>query len=156
MERVFTPEESKALWEIKNYNGYVYYGPSPVGSKAVMQASKATLEEIITSADKDISEGKEALRLRFSHDTGILPLLCLMGVNHFGKEVDDPEKVKNYWRSFDIPMGCNLQLIFYKSKRSDEILVKPLLNGKEATLPFPSFTGPYYSWSDLKAYYSEP
>ena len=51
-------------------------------------------------------------------------------------------------------MGCNIQLVFYHSKKaSDPILVKALLNEKETTLPVPTNQYPYYKWDDLRAYY---
>jgi len=51
-------------------------------------------------------------------------------------------------------MASNIQLIFYRSKKSaDEILIKCLLNGEEATLPVPTTQAPYYRWSDFKDYY---
>ena len=49
-------------------------------------------------------------------------------------------------------MGCSLQLVFFRNAAGD-ILVKPLLNEAEATLPFPAVTESYYSWEAFKAYY---
>ena len=53
-------------------------------------------------------------------------------------------------------MACNIQLVFYRSKNAKlnaPILVKALLNEKEATLPVPTDQYPYYKWDDLRAYY---
>ena len=44
--------------------------------------------------------------------------------------------------------------ISYKVKGQD-ILVKCLLNGHEASLPLPSDTYPYYKWEDFKTYYQK-
>ena len=38
---------------------------------------------------------------------------------------------------------------------SNDILVKCLLNGEEATLPVPTDSYPYYKWSDFKTFYAE-
>jgi hypothetical protein len=52
-------------------------------------------------------------------------------------------------------MACNVQLIFYrpvKGKKGD-VLVKALLNEREAHLPVSTTQWPYYKWNDLRAYY---
>ena len=128
-------------------------GASPLSDKKRVMASSAALKEIITNAEKDISGNNVDLRLRFSHDSGLLPLLVFMRLNNFGAVIDKPEDVKNYWRSFDIPMASNLQLVFYRSRKNKKLLVKPIYNGKPAVLPFKAVSWPYYSWSDFKDYY---
>ena len=52
-------------------------------------------------------------------------------------------------------MGCNIQLIFYRPKKgkTGDILVKALLNEREAKLPVSTDQYPYYKWSDLRQYY---
>ena len=51
-------------------------------------------------------------------------------------------------------MACNIQLVYYRSKKAGApILVKALLNEKEATLPIPTDQYPYYKWDDLRTYY---
>jgi hypothetical protein len=42
--------------------------------------------------------------------------------------------------------------VFYRSQKED-ILVKCLLNGIEATLPVPTAQAPYYKWSDFRDFY---
>lgn len=152
-EGVFTKDELFAFWEVRNYNGYIYLGTSPLTDRKNMLASSATLEEIINSADKDLATGSIDLRLRFSHDSAILPMMSFMRLNNFGIIIDNPNELKNYWRSFDIPMASNLQFIFYKSKKSDSILLKLMYNGKFAALPIKQEQGGYYNWSEFKSYY---
>ena len=152
-EDIFNKKEFMAFWEVRNYNGYLMMGASPLSDKKRVMASSAALKEIITNAEKDISGNNVDLRLRFSHDSGLLPLLVFMRLNNFGAVIDKPEDVKNYWRSFDIPMASNLQLVFYRSRKNKKLLVKPIYNGKPAVLPFKAISWPYYSWSDFKDYY---
>jgi hypothetical protein len=52
-------------------------------------------------------------------------------------------------------MGANIQLIFYRHKRSGEVLVKALLNENEVTLPLAGDKAPYYKWTDFYTYYSD-
>lgn len=83
----------------------------------------------------------------------MLPLVSYMRMDNFGAVVDDPKEVRNYWRSDKVPMAANLQLIFYRSKRTPEILVKVLYNGHEASLPIPQVAPSFYSWASFKDYY---
>ena len=62
---------------------------------------------------------------------------------------------RTYWRNYRIfPMGCNIQLIFYRPKKGNgDILVKALLNEREAYLPIKTTQWPYYNWKELRQYY---
>ncbi len=150
---IFTFDELFGIWEVRNYNAYLYMGRSPLTDNFGCTKNAAILENMIKEADKDLASGEVQLRLRFSHDTAILPLVSYMRLDNFGAVVDDPKEVKNYWRSDKIPMAANLQLIFYRSKRNPDILVKVLYNGREASLPIPQAAPSFYSWTAFKEYY---
>ena len=67
---------------------------------------------------------------------------------------NDPEKIYQVWSDFKVsPMGVNLQIVFYKSSKNPEILVKILHCEKEVEIPVKSDIAPYYKWEDFKAYY---
>jgi len=151
---VYSPEERYSLWRVNNFRDYQLMGHSPDTENLRRKALRALLEDILTKAEEDWGSGVQ-LRLRFAHDSTLMPLLSLMDVNGMGICLEDPSEVENYWRSFDIPMACNLQLVFFKSRRNPEILVQVLLNGFEATLPLEmAAPGSFYRWSDVKAYYT--
>jgi hypothetical protein len=85
-----------------------------------------------------------------------MPLACLLEMNNCGKQIADLEQLAaEGWNNYDIfPMGCNVQLIFYKPKKGKgDILVKALLNENETTLPLQAVSGPYYKWSDFRDYF---
>jgi hypothetical protein len=66
------------------------------------------------------------------------------------------EQLEDTWRNYRIfPMGCNVQLVFYRPKKNKEgdILVKAMLNEREASLPVSTDQWPYYKWQDLRQYY---
>lgn len=150
---VFTTEELFGIWEVRNYNGYIYMGRTPLSDNKNCINNSSILRSIIEQADADIESGERQLCLRFSHDSALLPLMCFMRLDNFGAVVDDPEEVKNYWRSDFIPMAANLQLIFYRSRKSADILVKVLFNGSEASLPLPEAAPSFYRWTEFKTYY---
>ena len=93
--------------------------------------------------------------MRFGHETVLLPLVCLIGINGYDLETDNLEELeaRGWWCSNVFPMGSNLQFIFYRSSpRDHDILFKVLLNEQEATLPIPTDNAPYYRWSDFRQY----
>ena len=81
--------------------------------------------------------------------------------------VENLDELDTYWRNYRIfPMACNIQLVFYRPKAKkvkgieyksptmgDDILVKALLNEREAYLPTHTDNWPYYKWQDLRQYY---
>ncbi len=150
---IFTHDELFSLWEVWNYNGYVTMGMSPLGGGDQVRNCSAILLNMIEDAQRDLSSGDVSLNLRFSHDSAILPLVSFMGLDNFGAVVYDPYEVKNWWRCDKIPMATNLQLVFYRSRRNPEILVKVLFNGHEASLPIPQVFPSFYSWTDFVNYY---
>ena len=150
---VYTPEERYSLWRVKNFRDYQILARSPDTQNLRVQALQPLLDDILQKTEADWQNGVQ-LRLRFAHDSTLMPLLSLMDVNGMGARVENPYEVENYWRIFDIPMGCNLQLVFFKSKKNPDVLVQVLLNGFEATLPLPmAAPGSFYKWEDIKACY---
>ncbi len=152
---VYTPEERYNLWRVNNYRDYQLLGRSPDTENLRMKAMSALLKDFVEKADEDIRTGQVQLRLRFGHDSTLMPLLSLMDVNGMGAAIEDPYEVEKYWQNYNVPMACNFQLVFFKSKKNPDILVQVLLNGFEATLPLPmAAPGSFYRWEDVKAYYS--
>lgn len=152
-DKVFTFDEMFGVWELRNYNGYTYMGRTPLSDNQNCINNASILKGMIEAADKDLASGKVQLSLRFSHDTAVLPLVTFMRLDNFGAVVDNPDDVKDFWRSDFIPMASNLQLIFYHSRKNPEILVKVLYNGHESSLPLQEVAPSFYSWSEFRAFY---
>ena len=115
------------------------------------------LGKIIEEADQNVGKSHPGATLRYGHEVCVMPLACLLELDNCGKQIYDLEKLpEEGWLNYKIfPMGCNIQLIFYKpKKRTGDILVKVLLNENEATLPLKPVTGPYYKWTDFRDYFS--
>ena len=108
------------------------------------------VEDIIARADERIAGGERGADLRFGHDYTFLPLLMTLDVNGFGHDVADPDEIPVWCQLHEVPMGANLQFVFYRSKRSPKVLFKVLLNGREARLPLPTDNWPYYDWDAFK------
>lgn len=141
-------EELYEYWERGNRGTYKYYWS---GRYVVVPI----LRDILDKAD-DVIEGRcgDIASLRFGHDSYLGPLTVLLGLDGADKVPADPADIEKVYQSYRTGMAGNIQLIFYRSAKSDEILVKALLCGEEVTLPLPSDMHPYYRWSDFKAHFS--
>lgn len=152
--KIFTREECYNLWLRDNYGWYVNYGPSPLTEGMLPHTQDRLLRNIIETADTCIASGRNGATLRFGHEVALLPLACLMELDDCAYATADPDSVAFRWRNYRIfPMAANIQLVFYRKKKSDDVLVKALLNEQEARLPVPSETAPYYPWAAVREYY---
>lgn len=85
----------------------------------------------------------------------VLPLVSLINVNGAGEQIADLSQLgQKGWINYHyFPMGANLQMVFYhNAKKTDDILVKFLLNEDEATIPVKTDCAPYYHWKDVRPY----
>ena len=151
---IFTPEDRYAIWRLQNYSDYMYTGVAPGVDKRRFLEMSVTAKDIIDRFNEDFLSGV-AMRMRFSHDTALAPLISYLGVNGMDAQIEDPYDVEKVWRSYNIPMACNLQIVFFKSRKTSDILIQVLLNGFCATLPLPEAAPGFYHWSDFKKRFSE-
>ena len=149
---LFTDEEVYDQWRIRNIGWYLDYGPSPVSSQKMPFSQRNLLKNIIETIDT-ITQTQATLR--FGHEVCVMPLACLLELDNCGMAVENLDELDKYWRNYRIfPMGCNIQLVFYRPKKGDgDILVKALLNEREAYMPAQTDNWPYYKWQDLRQYY---
>lgn len=153
---VWTEEELWANWQVQNAYWYGQWGTSPLTNAVGTKYAKNLLRNIIEEADKAIAGNGISATLRFGHDTALLPLTGLMQLEGCNAQVTNLEELYKYWCDYKIiPMAGNLQLIFYRSAKSNDILVKAMLNENEVKLPIESETAPYYKWSEVEAFYNK-
>ena len=96
------------------------------------------------------------VRLRFGHDSVVLPFAYAMGVREAVHATDDMEHLHETFSLFRlIPMAANVQWIFYRKPGSDDILVKFLMNESETVIPVRTDCWPYYHWKDVSAFYRQ-
>ena len=149
---LFTDDEIYDQWRIRNIGWYLDYGPSMVSGQKMPFSQRNLLKNIIETADT-ITQTQATLR--FGHEVCVMPLACLLELDNCGMAVENLDELDKYWRNYRIfPMGCNIQLVFYKPKKGQgDILVKALLNERETYMPAQTDNWPYYKWQDLRQYY---
>lgn len=153
---LFTDDDLYNNWRVANMWWYLGYGNSKLNGGKQPYVQRNLLRRIIEEADSCIRLPKPGATLRFGHETMVMPLTVLMGLNGTDLVTDDYDLLdQKGWVNYRIfPMGANIQLVFYRRNTGDkEVLVKVLLNENEATLPIKSDTAPYYKWSEVKDYY---
>ena len=154
---IFKPEELYLLWQVDNalwFAQYANFTPNYGGQYPYTQ--RHLLRKIINDADSCLHMVRHGAQLRFGHDTVLLPLVCLLGINGYDLRSDNLEEIegKGWWCSDIFPMASSLQFIFYRSSPKDkDILFKVLLNEQEARLPIHTDCAPYYHWRDFRRHY---
>ena len=112
------------------------------------------LKNFLDEADAMIVSGGQGVRLRFGHDSVVLPFAYILGFPEATGATDDMENLHTQFSIFRlIPMGANIQLIFFRKPKSKDILVKFLMNENETAIPLATDCYPYYHWADVSRYF---
>ena len=157
IDSIFTPDERYIVYLYENYRWYCRYVSTKVEGGDTRFAPMGTLiNDIIDNADRAI-EGKNSAsaNFRFGHDYYLLGLFATIKLNEYSGEYDisDIEKLGAQHPAFRVvTMGSNLQLVYYRSKKSPDVLVRILENENDVTLPIKSIEGPFYKWEDVRTY----
>ena len=144
------------FWQSENAWWYINYGPSPLNGGLQPLTQRYLLRRMIEEADSIMATGQHGASLRFGHETVVLPLVCLLGINGYDYQETDLERLEEagWWSCVVFPMASNVQIVFYRKNPHDkDVLIKVLLNEKETRLPLPDDMAPYYRWSDFRSYY---
>ena len=140
--------------ELNFLSAYLNQCDSKLNGEIRIPRSKELVDTLISQADAVISgKVQKAADLCFGHDWPYLGLVCYLGLEGVSERYTLEEAKDNWLPSWFCPFAANLQMIFYRSKKSDEVLVKFLMNERETKLPaLQAVQGPYYRWNDVKAW----
>ncbi len=148
--RFFTADEIAALACAMNAWHYIAQRNSLEFGDDRAWAARLLACDFVERADNAIADDRIAADLRFGHDTGLGPLVCLLRLDGAADRIapEDAWKASPGWKW--MPMAANLQMIFYRDKGGD-VIVKLLYNERETLVHgLEPFFGPYYRWHDLK------
>ena len=150
----FTPEECYDQFKSGNLFWYLLFGPAKETRGLMPYRMAPLLQNILDTAVAALAMPRESATLRFGHDTIIMPLAALLELDNWGNAVDDLSTLADVYPDYKlIPMASNIQIVFYKNKKSDDVLVKLMLNERECTIPVQTDMAPYYHWTDVEQYY---
>lgn len=153
---LFTAKDFYNMWQIDNVLWYLQYGFCPLNGGDYPYSQRHLLRQMIADADSCIRLKQPGAQLRYGHDTVLLPLVCLLGINGYDLQTTDLDEIekRGWWSSSVFPMAGNIQFVFYRSSPSDnDVLFKVLLNEQEARLPIRTDCAPYYHWKDFRRYF---
>ncbi|MDY3848087.1 MAG: histidine-type phosphatase [Prevotella sp.] len=153
---LFSDDDIYNYWRTSNMWWYLGYGNSRLNGGQQPYIQRNLLRRIIHEADSCLRQPAPGATLRFGHETMVMPLVVLMGLNGYDLVTDDYAHLEQKgWVNYRIfPMGANIQIVFYRRNTGDrDVLVKVLLNENEASLPIKSKTAPYYKWSEMREYF---
>jgi hypothetical protein len=123
----------------------------PIGELRMKQTED--LVKVIVSQADDVISGKSdvAADLCFGHDWPYLGLCSRLGLAGVGDRLDVATARDNWNGTRWCPLAANLQMVFYRSSKGGDILVKFLVNESETLIPsLTPVQGPYYKWEDVK------
>ncbi|QES89629.1 histidine-type phosphatase [Rhizosphaericola mali] len=152
----FSEGELQALGKLDGVEDFMVKGPGMDLNGIQAEIAAPLLVNFINTSDSILS-GKKNINgiFRFTHAEAIAPMATLMELSQSNHATTHISEYFDYWQPYTvIPMTANIQWIFVKNK-TDNILVKVLLNETPQKLPFKSENGFYYSWSLVRKYYVE-
>ena len=146
---IFTEEELYTVYNLNNCRMTLQNSDTIMNHGIAARCATSLWHRIQADADAAIAREGVGADLRFGHDTNLYRLMTLMGVDTKGMPMD-----------VILPMGANLQMIFYKNAQG-KVLVQLLLNERPATIsnlsPLTSHLSPLniYDWEDLKQHVTD-
>jgi len=151
----FTEDELYELWYVDNMSHYDSMANTLENGCRFNETGRKMLADFVEKADAAVAGNDVAANLRFGHDSGLLPLLSYLRLEGYEDIISMTQAAEKGWYCFEqMPMGSNLQLIFYKNPKGGDVLVKILRNERETTIPaLKPYKGPYYRWKDLRNYF---
>ena len=153
---IFTPEEIHRHWRKNNAWNYINYGACKLNGARQPYLQRAVLRNMIHMGDSMMKRYAPVAHVRYTTERVVMSLACLMELNDYGLETDNLDSLEAYgWADYKIaPLGGSIVMVHYRKDRDDQdVLVKVLLNDREARLPLETDCAPYYHWNDVKRYY---
>lgn len=143
-------------WDYNNRELYIRQCNSVEFGAERMKSIKPLVNDIVKKADEALSTGRYAADLKFGHDYPLLSLASYLHLSGVGDVVSFDEIPARWNDPMNIPLASNLQIIFYRSKKSQDILVKFVYNDEERTIAgLEPVSGVYYKWNDVKNFVND-
>ena len=106
---LFQTEELYRMWQIDNALWYIQHGACKLNGGRQPYTQRHLLRQLIADADSCIRLDRPGAQLRFGHETVILPLVCLIGINGYDLSTGNLNELerRGWWCSSVFPMGAN-------------------------------------------------
>lgn len=160
VDHVYNADERYLFYLYDNYRWYMTnVSTHDAYSRKILSYADVLINDIIEHADDAISgKNSASANFRFGHDYYLLNLVSFMNFNEMPSTCGNMgiEELGEKWRAYRyVTMASSLQMVLYKSKKCEDILVRFLHNENDVTLPIKSDIAPFYKWEDVKTYMKE-
>jgi len=150
---LFTDDEIIDGFRAYNASWCLWEGLMP-GARPSYYAIYPLLKNFLDEAHAAVQSQQPTIRLRFGHDSVLLPFAYILGVDEAIHTTDDMENLHNTFALFRlIPMAGNVQWVFFRKQGNADILVKFLVSENETSIPIDTDCYPFYHWSDVESHY---
>lgn len=110
--------------ELNFLSAYLNQCNSALNGELRLPLNKPLADILFRQADEVIAgTRKNCADLTFGHDWPCLGLVCLLGLEGVSEKYTLEEAAANWLPSWYCPFATNLQMVFYRSRKSDRILV---------------------------------
>lgn len=162
--RYFTPEQLLTNWRLRSMYYHKTFVRSDKFGEDTAEGCIPLMKDFIEKADAAIASCPQrgsrnaagtgrnvAATIRFGHDSTLMPVSSLLGIDEFDDIHSEADPVTEKWDlGKHVCMASNLQLVFYRNK-ANKVLVKIMYNEKETTIPaLTPYVGCYYDWTALR------
>lgn len=151
--KYFTKDQLYTIFLANSISWLISPGYYP-GMTPMYKRGYLTIKHMMDNAQKAIDAGENGAFLRFSHDGFVIQIVRAFEFDGCREVPADFLNVCDHFSLFQvIPMGSNIQMVFFRKPGSDDILVKFLLQEEEKHIPVETDIWPFYHWKDVKEYY---
>ena len=154
--RYFQAGEIDALSRALAVEDYAAFANSTEFGDIQLRGSRNLARDFAKRADEAMADGRIAADLRFGHDSGLWPLVGLIGLEGPGNRVPLAESWQKCPAWKWMPMASNLQMVFYRNA-AGEVLVKILYNEHEMRIKGREpMAGAFYRWQVVRERLMQP
>lgn len=146
----FDIDELEGLAIVRNNLSFAWSGHTIETGDIRARSAAPLLKRMVEKADEALSDGHIVADLCFGHDSNVLPLSSLMGIE--GDAISFVDAHQSWFADEHLSMAANIQIIFYKDRKGN-VLVKVLENERETLLHIgvEPVCGFYYDWESLRS-----
>lgn len=150
---LFTPEECFELWKVNNTDWYFQGGNTPLTGNVMPFSQLKLYKDILDDGDAAAAGAANGATMRFGHESVVLPTAVFFELDDAGYSTTDLAALHDRWGAYRyFPMASNIQFVFYRRPGSD-VLVRVLLNERDAALPVAEAAPHFYRWADVSSYF---
>lgn len=140
-------------WDYTNRSLYINNGNSLEFGDDRMRQTITLMEFVLGDICEALETGDYCADLKFGHDYPLIALCGFLHLDGVGDRISFDEIPDRWAYPMSVPFSANVDMVFYRSRRNPDILVKFVYCDSEKTIAeLTPVSGPYYKWTDVLEY----